>query len=349
MLVSLVLIAVALVAILLLALLWRRECRRAGVPVRPYVFWFPALLGLIAAVVFVSVGMPSGALRLLDDMHSYRPEATRLIAGESLEKLDEKLPLMGLIHALQAELGDHPSAAGWQSLSRLYSQLTRQTGLDANNMAVQAAERAVSMAPEDADKRLLLAQALIDANGGKLNAAAKQQIDKVLTQHPDYDGAWLLQAMAAIQAGDYALAETSFTALLTHHPHDKATELLQKSLDKVKGERARKEYFAQIKVEVTAGAEGKVPTGGTLFVFVQRAGAAGKPLAAKRVLLDQLPLTVTLAAGDWLGSLPQVDEKLVVGGRYAQGAGASVAQSQPLASVPLMGTAGQLHARLQLP
>lgn len=347
MLVALVLIAAALAAILLLALLWRRECRRAGVAVRPFVFWFPALLGLIAAMAFVGFGLPAGVLHLLDDIHTYQPQAQKLVAGAPLASLDaEKLPLLGLIHALQAELADHPSAAGWESLSRLYAQLTQQTGLDAGGMAVTAAQRAQALAPEDAGKQLLLAQALIEANGGKLNDAARQQIGQVLERHPDYDGAWLMQAMAAVQAGDYALAETSFAALLAHHPDDKASELLKQSLAKVRSERARADYFAHIRVTVTGG---KTPTGGTLFVFVQRQGASGKPLAAKRVLLDKLPLTLELGAGDWLGPLPETDAPLLVGGRYATGAGASVAESQPLASVPLAGKAGQLHAQLQLP
>lgn len=349
MLVSLVLIVVTLGAIFTLALLWRRECRRADVPVRPYVFWLPALLGLIAAVVFVGVGMPAGAIKLLHDIHTYQPQAEQLIAGAPLEKLGkEQLPLLGLIHALQAELADHPSAAGWQSLSQLYSQLTEQTELDASDMAVTTAKRALALAPNAAEQQLRVAQVLIEANGGKLNDAAKQQLDKVLQQHPQFDGAWLMQAMAAAKAGDYALAETSFAALLAHHPHDKASELLQKSLEKVKKEGRRAAHFAHIEVRVTAGKADPAPTGGTLFVFVQLAGASGKPLAAKRVLLDKLPLTLRLTAGDWLGAFPAVDAKLVVGGRYAKGAGASVAASQPLTSVPLRSQQGALQAQLQL-
>lgn len=350
MLVSLTLITATLVAILLIALLWRRECRRQGVAVRPYVFWFPALLGLIAAMVFISLGMPAGVLQLLGDMHNYRPQAERLIAGEPLDHLErDKLPLLGLIHALQARLEDEPSAAGWAALSQLYAELTRQTALDASDMAVQAAKRSLALAPDDVSKQLLLAQTLIEANDGKLSDDSRQLLDQVLKQRPDYDGAWLLLAMAAARNGQYPVAEQAFRVLIAHHPDDKASALLKQSLVKLQAQQQRADHFARIQITVRGDKAGKLTTGGTLFVFVQQDGASGKPLAAKRVLLDRLPMTITLVRADWLGDLPAVDARLQVGARYATGAAASVADSRLLASAPLKNGKDGLMAELTLP
>lgn len=350
MLIAIVLIVVTLAAILLLALAWRCACRQRDVPVKPYVFWFPALLGLVAVGLFVSIGVQSGVFRLMHDVHDYRPQAKMLIAGDTLDSIKQKdIPLLGLIHALQSRLMHHPSAAGWQALSKLYTQLTQQAGVDASHLAVQAARRAVVVAPHDATQQVLLAQTLIAANGGALTDEAQQLLEGVLAAHNDYDGARLLLAMAAIRGNNYAVAENAFTQLLAAHPDDKATDLLEKSLDRVRHERQLAEHFAAIKVTITAAAGAHPTTGGTLFVFVKQQGAAGKPLAAKKVLLDKLPMTLTLTAADWLGAFPAIGTKLTVGARYAVGAGANVAASKPFASVPLSVQDDALTAKLLMP
>jgi cytochrome c-type biogenesis protein CcmH/NrfG len=349
MLISLSLIVATLTAILLLAFLWRYECRRQGVVLKPYIFWFPALLGLIAVVVFLGIGMQQGTLQLLQDIHDYRPQADRLIAGDKLDSLDgEKLPLLGLIHALQSRLMQHPSAPGWAALSELYEQLTRQTGLDAREMAVKAAERAAKLNPQDIHAQLLLAQTLIAASDDKLDARAETLLDKVLAAHPDYDGARLMLAMAAVHAGRYDVAESAFATLLKHHPDDKATTLLRKSLAKVQDQEKRAVHFASITVDVVRAVNSQLQTGGTLFVFVKQPEASGRPLAAKQVLLDHLPMTIQLTSGDWLGDMPPVGTTLEVGVRYAQGAAAKVADSRVLATVPLEDKAGHLGARVVL-
>lgn len=350
MLIAIVLIVVTLAAILLLALAWRRACRRNGVPVKPYVFWFPALLGLVAVGLFVSIGVQSGVFRLMHDVHDYRPQAQKLISGDTLASIKQKdISLLGLIHALQSRLMHHPSAAGWQALSKLYTQLTQQAGVDASHLAVQAARRAVMVAPNDASQQVLLAQTLIEANGGGLTDEAQQLLEGVLAAHSDYDGARLLLAMAAIRSNNYAVAETAFTQLLAAHPDDKATDLLRKSLERVRHEQTLAQHFSAIRVTIAAAAGAHPTTGGTLFVFVKQPGEAGKPLVAKKVLLDKLPMTLTLKAADWLGAFPPIGTKLVVGARYAVGAGASVAASKPFASEPLNVHGDSLTARLLMP
>ncbi len=349
MLVAAVLIIATLVAVLALALLWRRECRRDAVPLRPFLLWFPGLLGLIGAVVFITFGMTSGALQWLQDVHKYQPQAQELVAGKPLDELkDNKFPLLGLIHALQAQLMQTPSADGWASLSTLYAELARQSGLDIDSLAVEAAKRALEENPADGTHRLLLAQRMVESNGGKLTEEAHQQLKRVLENHPEYDGAWLLLGMSAARAGQYETAETAFKELLKHHPDDKATALLQKSLKHMQLRQKQVAYYGNIQVTIKAGDE-KETTGGTLFVFIREPGTQGQPLAAKRVLVSKLPLTVTLTAGDWLQAMPVIGSPLVIGGRYSTEAASNVASAKPLDNVPLESRQGKLVATLHLP
>lgn len=346
--VSLLLVGTVVVIILLLALLWRRECKRTGVPVTPAVLWFSALLGLIGVAVFMTFGLPSGELRYLSDVQKYQADADQLIAGAPLDKLkDKEVPLLGLIHALQERLGSHPSAAGWQALSSLYVELAREAGPQASAMAVAAARHALVLATDEDASRLFLAQRLIEADSGKLNDESRSLLEQVLARHPDYDGAWLLLALSAAHSEEYPLAEHAFRTLIDHHPDDRASALLKQSLAKVKEQQQKARYFAQITVTVKAGKNSS--TGGTLFVSIQKQGQAGMPLAAKRVLVNRLPLTVVLERGDWLGELPDTHEALVAGGRYAQSAAADVAAGQALGSVPLKQGAKGLEASLSLP
>jgi len=331
--------------VLLIAGLWRRECRRQGVPVRPHVFWFPALIGLVAVMSFLTFGMQQGAYRLVSDFHEYAPHAQQLIDGAPLESLnDEQLSLFGLIHALQDKLMREPTAPGWDALSKLYRQLTDETDLDASEVAVAAAENAYVLNASDARAQMWLAQTLIMANEGKLEPRSRQLIEQVIEQNPDYDGAWLMMAMAAVQGKQYDDAERAFGELLARHGDDRATELLQRSLTHVQNEKRKQAHFASIRITVNAAAG--VAMGGTLFVAVQKAGGAGMPLAARRLLLDHVPLTVELKPGDWLSDFPDVDEPLVASVRYASGADASVSDTSAKVETPVVANASGLSASL---
>lgn len=346
--ISLLLVATLVVVILLLALLWRRECRRQGVATGPVLLWFPALLGLVAAAVFLVFGMPAAELRLLGDVHDYRPQADQLIAGTPLDALkNQEVPLLGLIHALQDRLRSQPSAAGWQSLSALYAELATQAGPQAGAVAVEAARRSLALAPDDAGHRLLLAQRLIEAQQGRLDEESRQLLEGVLAQHPDYDGAWLLLGLSAAHSEAFPLAEHALRMLLARHPDDRASDLLKQSLVKVQEQARKTAHFSRIEITVKAGKT--ATTGGTLFVSLQKAGAAGMPLAAKRVLVDRLPLTVVIERTDWLGELPDIKEALVAGGRYAQSAAADVAVGTPLVAKPLRSGPHGLQAEIALP
>lgn len=350
------LVVVTLLATLLLAFWWRRECRHDNTPVTPHVLWFSVLLGLIAVVLFLSAGIQSGTLQLLKDNQQFKPQAKELIEGGSLEQLDkEQLPLLGLIHALQTRLVHHSSAAGWSALSRLYMELGARAGLEPrqvesiNQMALEAADNAQRLAPGDQQIELLLAQAVIMANQGRLNERAWALLDAFVKAHPKHDGAWLMFAMAAVKNQQYNVAEYAFRVLLQHHSDDRMTELLEKSLAKVKQDAKRANYFGQITVEVARGANSEAQAGGTLFVFVQQKGASGQPLAAKRVLLDHFPQEIVLTATDWLQGFPDVQTSLVVGGRYATGSNASVGDSGASVEVDLKQKDNGLSASLLLP
>lgn len=347
MIITLSFVVATFVLVLVLALLWRRECHRQGVKVKPHVFWFPALVGLVAVISFVGFGMQKGAYQLVSDFHDYAPQAQKLIDGEPLNSLNgEQLPLFGLIHALQDKLMRDPTAAGWDALSKLYRQLTEETELDASEVAVAAAENAFALDPDNVDAKMWLAQTVIMANGGALNARSKLLIEGVLKQNPDYDGAWLMMAMAAVQGRQYDDAERAFSEMLRRHSDDRATALLERSLEHVRSEKQKQQHFSTIRITVDAADD--VVMGGTLFVSVQKKGGAGMPLAAKRLLLDHVPTTVVLTPADWLAEMPAADEQLVATARYGSGAVSGVDEAQNRAETAVVQGDNGLSAMLTL-
>ncbi len=319
---------VLLAALLVCFFLWRRESRAAGAATPITGLALPLLVVAVAGLGYLILGLERNTLDWLADQRRYNPVADRVIAGEAPGEQDQDISAAALTRVLQARLVREPSLTGWYTLGLLYDQL------GAPAQAQEAARRALELDPDDAAARLLLARGLIAQADGRLTDEAQAQIRHVLDDNPNHDGALMLQAMAASEARRFDLAARSWRALLARHGDGEAGDLIRRGLARAEQQRQRGEQLEGLTVTVAAG---DIPEGGTLFVFLRRAGeSGGQPLAARRVLAESFPVQVTLRPGDWLQPYPEALDQLRVAARYTPAPGSSVDQANlNAAPVPL--------------
>ncbi|HCD74723.1 MAG TPA: cytochrome C biogenesis protein, partial [Alcanivorax sp.] len=261
-----VLIVVLLAALLVCFLLWRRESRAAGAPLSITGLAIPLLVVAVAGLGYLTIGLDRNTLDWLADQRRYDPVAERVIAGEAPGEQDQDISAAALTRVLQSRLVREPSLTGWYTLGLLYDQL------GAPAQAQEAARRALEMDPDDHAARLLLARGLIAQADGRLTDEAQAEIARVLADNPRHDGALMLQAMAANEARRFDLAARSWRALLARHGDGEAGDLIRRGLAQAEQQRERSEQLQGLTVTVQAD---DVPEGGTLFVFLRRAGESG--------------------------------------------------------------------------
>ena len=331
----------SLVVAILLWVLWRREANQQAVTLGKPAIPLAAAVIMLGALLYTQLGLHQDTSRWLADWNEHREFALQVVAGEPDPELAAKVPLQSLARVLQRQLHLTPSAEGWYVLALVYSEL------EAPLVAVTAARKAVELAGDELDPRLLLARSLIEQNGGKLNAEAGEILDGILESHPQHDGALTLLASAAMQGRDYARALPAWQALLSRHGEGEAGPLLEKMVADAESKSQSQSHYQNISLSVDA--DPAVLAGGTLFVFLRRPGDSGQPLAAVRVLADGFPITVTLLPEHWLQEMPAPGTKLVAGARYSERASGGIEGALESAElVALAGQAGQLAASLRL-
>lgn len=296
---------------------WRGEARRAG-RASSGGMGIPLIVVLLAAAGYLLIGRNEHTGAWLEHQQQYGDAARSIIAGEAPEMAATEIPAGALARVLQSELSRAPSATGWFALGSLYDQL------GAPAQTEEAARKSLALNPESTTSRLLLARALIEKTGGKLNDSAREEIQWVLNREPHHDGAWMLLTMSADRAGDYDLAISGWESLLSRHEEGETGDLLRRGLENSRLQKARQGVFASLSATV----EGQqLPAGGTLFVYIREQGSAGQPLAARRQVVPSFPARVSLTAENWLQAYPGRDAPLVIGARYTPAPGAAVDQA----------------------
>jgi|GEM_PF-1350643 len=146
---------------------------------------FIAGLMVFAVVFYMRLGQPGMADQGIEqaDIIVEDPEGT---GGE--------LDLNQVIKDLRRTLATHPdSLEGWQHLARVAG------ALDEYGEVANAFGQMARLQPEDANLRVLQAEALIRQAGGRITPAARLALSKADQLHPDhpaaryYDGLWYFQ------------------------------------------------------------------------------------------------------------------------------------------------------------
>lgn len=213
----------------------------------------------------------------------------------------EQLAVDNMVRRLEQRLEREPDdTEGWAMLGRSYSVQGRYADAVA---AYERANRLTSAAPvadwlaDEAEVRIMVQEER------SLQGLPRQLFERALAVDPGHAKALWYAGLAAAQAGDYGVALDRWLALRSGDLPDDFRGVLEARLPEL-ARLAGRELPALaptsagprlvIDVALDPALAGEVAAGDTLFVLARRPGAAGPPLAVRRMTAAELPLQVTL-------------------------------------------------------
>jgi len=302
-------------------------------------------LPIAALVIYVALG----------NFDAFSPIAARDTGGAAAGRHDispEQIDKM--IAEVVARLEKDPgNVQGWTVLARTYYALNRYPE------AVRAFERAVALAPQDANLLADYADALGATQGGSLQGKPLELVERALAADPTQWKALALAGTAAFDRKDYAKAVAYWEQLKTSVPPGSA---IAQSIDSSIAEarelgglkgggappvaiakappasatRAPKAETASEKsvagtIKLAPALAAKASPDDTVFVFARATQGPKMPLAILRKQVRDLPLTFTL--DDSMAMAPNMAlsnfGEVVVGARVSR-SGQAVPQSGDL-------------------
>ncbi len=227
-----------------------------------------------------------------------------------------------MVSGLEEKLKSNPdNPTGWLMLGRSYLLMKRFPE------AVTALEEALKQNSGDPTTMLALADATAMSNGGRMYGRPSELVEAVLVKSPENPKALWLAGMAERERGNNDKAITHWQKLLPLLAEDPASADEVKSLILQAGgtipeQTAGKEGTASVSVSVNLDEKlaASVNPQDTVFIYVKAFQGPPMPLAAARIQVKDLPLTLTL--DDSMGMMPQLKmsdhEQLIVGARISQ-------------------------------
>ncbi len=277
----------------------------AAIPARTSL-WGTALIGAVfpiaAVLLYLALGNP---LALLPNPASTQAGAgTEPPAAQSIE---------ALIEAAKAKLANEPgNVEGWVVLARTYRVLGR------NDEAIAAFERAVALAPNDADLLADYADALGVIQGRSLEGRPAEVVARALRADPNHWKANALAGTLAFQRNEFAKAVEHWERVKLTVPPDSP---LARSIDSSLAEArlAAKGPGAKASAPAPSAAPGAaagsdprniagtvslapafsagVSPDDTVFVYARPSDGSRMPLALVRARVRDLPLAFRLDDG----------------------------------------------------
>jgi cytochrome c-type biogenesis protein CcmH len=258
-----------------------------------------------------------------------------------------------VVAQLEERLAKQPNdAEGWRMLGRSYL-ITGNA-----QKAAGAYERAASLSSiKDPSLELDLAEALVLGGDPAALPRAKAIIADALKADPNSQKALWYEGLMAAQAGDKATAERDWMKLLEQNPPPEIREVIVSQLAgigvtvagaappamaaaggmgappagnaAIGGAVAAKGRTINITVKLDPALAGRLKPGVPLFVSAREPGIPGPPIAAVRLMSDDLPATVTLSdantmiEGRDLSSVNDVEvvARVALGGSVAMASG----------------------------
>jgi cytochrome c-type biogenesis protein CcmH len=230
------------------------------------------------------------------------PEALRPAAQQSALVAAPKT-MEEAVAQLQARLDKDPNNIdGRILLARTYMALEKF------DLARDAYAKATELLPDDADLAVEYAEALLRTSSDhRFPANAVEMLNRARAKNPQNQRALFFLGLHQMQSNQPAEAAATWQTLLPLLEPDAAAEL-RKEID---GARAAAKLPPLPETAVVTGPALAItvqiePTladlaapGDTLFVFARKQGDdAGPPVAARRIVLDKLPLELTLTDAD---------------------------------------------------
>jgi cytochrome c-type biogenesis protein CcmH len=291
----------------------------------------PLLAAVLVPVLGLGLYMHFGA--------ADKVELTREFAQapQSMEEMTQRLE--------RAVAAQPDSAEGLYFLGRTY--MAQERPADAAKMF----ERAANLAGRQPELLGQWAQAQYFADGKKWSAKIQALTDEALKADPKEVTSLGLLGIAAFEGERYQEAIDYWNRLLAQLPPDdssraalqggikRAAERLEASGGKVaEAPVAAKAALLKVSVNLASELRSKVQPGDSVFIFARATSGPPAPLAAKRLTVADLPVTVELGDADAmmpqlkLSNFPEVQLVARISRAGQPTAGEWVGRSGPLAS-----------------
>ncbi|MBK1647333.1 c-type cytochrome biogenesis protein CcmI [Rhabdochromatium marinum] len=279
--------------------------------------WLLPLLALAVPALALAFYQATGTPQIIPRLAASATQAP--VHGST----GEMPPLDVLAERLAARMEQNPEdIEGWMMLGRTYFAMGQPAP------ALKALQQAYALAPDNLDVKLTYAEALAANNDNQLEGQPAALISEVLAADPDHINARWLNGMLSFQRGQYTAAIQSWQRVLEQiDPASSDAEDLRGLIAEARqrggladeapatvaavptsaaAPKADKPAAAtpapaaaapgQIEVNVAVAPEFAESIDPSTAVFIYAKAAAGPPmpLAAQRVTLGDLPMTVTL-------------------------------------------------------
>jgi cytochrome c-type biogenesis protein CcmH len=283
---------------------------------------FIALAACMAAIAAAAVAVPL----LRSDSRLIGAAAALLVAGAAAglyplwSNWDWRAPppaaaqppaspdVAAMVAKLEQHLREQPEdQTGWLMLGRSYAVLNRP------EEAVTAYQRAYALG-KNADAASGLAEAMSLRAGGEVTPAAEKLFEEALALAPNNPKALFYGGLAAAMRGDRVLARDRWLALKDLHPPPQIEQMLEARIADLGPLPATGTNASDTGTNPAAGAsagpkvivnialapalKGRVQGDVPLFVFARESGAAGPPLAVKRLTAAAIGTQVQLSSSD---------------------------------------------------
>ena len=257
-------------------------------------------------------------------------------APQSMEEMTRRLE--------RAVAAQPDSAEGLYFLGRTYMAQDRPAD------AAKMFERAANLAGRQPELLGQWAQAQYFADGKKWSEQIQKLTDEALKADPKEVTSLGLLGIAAFEGERYQEAIDYWNRLLAQLPPDdnsraalqggieRAAERLKASGGKVAEAAAPKAALLKVSVDLASELKSKVQPGDSVFIFARATSGPPAPLAAKRLTVADLPVTVELGDADAmmpqlkLSNFPEVQLVARISRAGQPTAGEWIGRSGPVAS-----------------
>lgn len=263
---------------------------------------------LVGTVVYINVNQLPQVQKATDAV-SALPELSQQLANGNATNLSSQ-DIANLALAIRQRLRQAPDDdTGWMYYGRLMLSLGEEV------QAIEAIDRAVTLAPEKEANRITLAQALLST--GEVNNLSRSQgiLADLLAANPQNDNLALMMTVVSAQLGDLTNTQRYYAQVKDKLPTDsdmaqrlanriaqleaQANALItpsELSTDNSVQQKSEKTGYS-ITISLADSARDSIPENGFLIVFAQDANSENRmPAAVVKLPLGRFPLTVSLTS-----------------------------------------------------
>ncbi|AFT94387.1 putative cytochrome c-type biogenesis protein [Alteromonas macleodii str. 'Balearic Sea AD45'] len=331
-----------------------------------------AVLAIACGVIVYAQVNQMGRVTQASQAIEALPELSQQLASDNANNLTQQ-DIASLALAIRQRLREEPEDdTGWMYFGRLMLSIGQEV------QAIEAIDKAVSLAPSNSANRITLAQALMTTGDVNNLERAQSILLGLLNDNPANDNLALMMAVVSAQLGDLENTQRFYKQVEGKLPADSDmaqrlvarikelqgntsamaalqntaaeitdTSTAQNASSEAKNASSEAQTGFNITVNLSDDASTKAPKDGFLIVFAQDANSDNKmPAAVVKLPIDDFPVSVTLTTENAM--MPQFTlatlSDVVVTARLSKDGNVAVSKGEWQGSVSASVTANEISS-----